>query len=236
MSKSSINLWKLRPGKLITILWGSNGAMVNIFCCLEPLATNWDFWFSFQVFSRRHFCTRKTLSTLDRVNYLHFRAFFCVIFSPNQPFLFCGRNIVYCVKKNLKKSFSENALCCFCPWNSILSPIDWMIFLWSTAVFLEECHQIQMMWLHSFNISPSNIIDNAACNLHHVKNAKIFALFFTWMFNPKSADQFFISLNLFNQYQWCDVMLINFSVPWIPKHLLTSSKFLPLSCQMNIDN
>ena len=74
-------------------------AMVNIFCCLEPLATNWDFWFSFQVFSRRHFCTRKTLSTLDRVNYLHFRAFFCVIFSPNQPFLFCGRNIVYCVKK-----------------------------------------------------------------------------------------------------------------------------------------
>ena len=56
------------------------------------------------------------------------------------------------------------------------------------------------MWLHSFNISPSNIIDNAACNLHNVKNAKIFALFFTWMFNPKSADQFF--KNLLQEIPW----------------------------------
>ena len=76
--------------------------------------------------------------------------------------------------------------------------------------------------MHGFYISPSNIIDIRPATFIMYKNAKFFALFFSWMFNPKSADQLFISLNLFNQL--CDIMLINFSVPRIRKpHISNSS-------------
>ena len=88
--------------------------------------------------------------------------------------------------------------------------------------------------MHGFYISPSNIIDIRPATFIMYKNAKFFALFFTWMFNLKSPDQFFISLNLFNQYQWCDVMLINFVSSMDTE--TSYQQFLPLSCQLNIDN
>ena len=88
--------------------------------------------------------------------------------------------------------------------------------VWKNAIKCRWCDFMDLTFLR-----PILLIIRPATFIMY-KNAKFFALFFSWMFNPKSADQLFISLNLFNQL--CDIMLINFSVPRIRKpHISNSS-------------
>ena len=99
---------------------------------------------------------------------------------------------------------------------------------------LEECHQVQMMWLHGFNISLSNIIDNSACNLYHVQKCKIlcFVLFMDVQSKKCWSAFYFIESIQSIPMMWCDANQFFSS-----KDTETSyQQFLPLSCQLNIDN
>ena len=167
MSKSSINLCKLRLGKLATSLWGSNyvHGTENIQSAKFALLSNG--WY---------FLLLETWPQTENCNF-HYRQIAEDIFAQEKRWPL--ERVEFCTYETL---------------------------------------------MHGFYISRSNIIDIRPATFIMYKNAKFFALFFTWMFNLKSPDQFFISLNLFNQYQWCVVMLINFSVPRIRKpHISNSS-------------
>ena len=90
------------------------------------------------------------------------------------------------------------------------------------------------MWLHGFNISPSNIIDNSACNLYHVQKCKIlcFVLFMDVQSKKCWSAFYFIESIQSISMMWCDANQFFSS-----KDTETSyQQFLPLSCQQNIDN